>query len=40
MSKQPEQDGNFFTDILIPFLAARIFKASVVYSVLKWTKLF
>ena len=39
MSKQPEQNGNFFTDILMPFVVAGIFITAVAYSVLKWMEL-
>ena len=39
MSKQPKPDGNFLTDILMPFLVAGMFLAGLVYSVLKFTKL-
>ena len=40
MSKQPEQNGNFFTDILMPLVVAGIFVAAVAYSVLKSMELF
>ena len=39
MSKQPEQNGNLFADILMPFVVAGIFMAAVAYSVLKWMEL-
>ena len=38
MKKQP--DGNFITDMLLPFLVAAIFLGGAAYAILKFLRLF